>query len=452
MGKIQILFLAANPKNTSKLKLEEEVRAIDHALRDAEYRNRFNFETQLAVRLDNLQGYLLRYKPNIVHFSGHGSIAGEIIIEDNTGQGHPISSDALSQLFGVFRDTVRCVVLNACYTDEQAEAIAKQIDCVIGMTKAIGDDAAVGFASSFYQAIGFGRNIKDAFILGCNQINIANLNDQDVPQLLVKPGCYVNEMVFARRTNRKIMNKTKKPLVDLKLPPTRLTAKMLIPHGTPKYVARSTNESLVVNNTVKQTLEVEQVDKTPVLDTDKDEYYRGRTLSTLGNFEAAIKHFDNALRVNPQFYEAWCGKGANLYALNSSTENSKLLYEAIRCFDNASKINPQFTEAWYKKGLCLAKLGAVTCNLKRLKEAIECFDKALTINQQFAAGWCGKGMALDSWGGISRDAKRLSEAIECFDKALRINPRFIQAFNRKALSEKILKKWNINSSSSKKDN
>jgi hypothetical protein len=480
MGKIQILFLAANPKNTSKLKLEEEVRSIDDALREAEFRDRFNLETQFAVCLSNLQAHLLRYKPNIVHFSGHGSIAGEIIIEDNTGEGHPISSEALTQLFGVFKDTVRCVVLNACFTDEQAKAITQEIDCVIGMTKAIGDDSAVGFASSFYQAIGYGRNVKDAFVLGCNQINIANLNEQDTPQLLVRSGCNPQEIVFAR-ASAPIRSKTpKKPEVDFRGPPTRLTAKMLLPDVSPKNVFRSVEKISVAQDMVKtlkidyppektptlqtdnfepskkepmtqnkaeQTFKVDQAEKTASLQTDKVEYHQGRILQTLGKFEDAIKHYDNALKLNPGFYEAWCGKGTNLYTLNTNTRNTKLLYESINCFDIASQINPQFTEAWYKKGLCLAKLGVVTRNLKILNEAIDCFNSALKINQQFAAGWCGKGVALDSLGSITHDVKNLSDAIDCFDRALKINPQFTEAYNRKALSEKTLRIWKPNSSS-----
>ena len=36
---ITILFLAANPKNTTKLRLDEEIREIDQALRLSEYRD-----------------------------------------------------------------------------------------------------------------------------------------------------------------------------------------------------------------------------------------------------------------------------------------------------------------------------------------------------------------------------------------------------------------------------
>jgi hypothetical protein len=181
---IKILFLAANPRDTSRLRLDEEIRAIDHALQLAEFRSRFDIEQHWAIRVSDIQGCLLRHKPDIVHFSGHGSSSSDIILEDNSGNSCPLSPRALSHLFSVFRDNVRCVVLNACYSEQQAQAIANHIDCVIGMSNSIGDAAAVSFATSFYQAIGYGRDVKTAFELGCVQIDLERLGEQDTPRLL----------------------------------------------------------------------------------------------------------------------------------------------------------------------------------------------------------------------------------------------------------------------------
>jgi hypothetical protein len=181
---IKILFLAANPEDTAQLRLDEEIRGIDEALREAEFREKFDLEQQWAVRVGDLQTHLLRHQPDILHFSGHGSKASEIILEDIDGGSKPVSAHALSQLFSVLKGNLRCVVLNACYSEPQAQAIARHIDCVVGMSKAIGDAAAISFAVAFYQALGFGKDIKTAFDLGCVQINLENLHEQDTPKLL----------------------------------------------------------------------------------------------------------------------------------------------------------------------------------------------------------------------------------------------------------------------------
>jgi CHAT domain len=154
------------------------------SLRQAEFRDRFDIKQHWAVRVADLQGFLLRYKPDLIHFSGHGSASSQIILEDNSGKSHPVSPRALSQVFSVLKDNIRCVVLNACYSEQQAQAIAQHIDCVVGMSKAIGDAAAISFAAAFYQALGYGRNVKTAFDLGCAQIDLENLDEQDTPKLL----------------------------------------------------------------------------------------------------------------------------------------------------------------------------------------------------------------------------------------------------------------------------
>ncbi|MEH2391153.1 MAG: CHAT domain-containing protein [Nostoc sp.] len=181
---IKIIFLAANPLKTTHLKLDQESRSIDQALRQSEFRDKFEVTQHWAVRVSELQEILLRHKPDIVHFSGHGSQSSEIILQDNSDNSHPVSVRALSQLFSILKDNIRCVVMNACYSEAQAKAIAQHIDSVVGMSKAIKDDSAISFATSFYQALGYGRDVKTAFDLGCVQIDMENLDEQHTPQLL----------------------------------------------------------------------------------------------------------------------------------------------------------------------------------------------------------------------------------------------------------------------------
>lgn len=171
--KIKILVLAANPNDTNDLQLDEEVRAIDQALRQAQFRDQFDLISHWAVRVADLQELLLRHQPDIVHFSGHASKDNAIILETAEGGSAPVSVEALSDLFKLLKDNIRCVVLNACYSATQAQAIAQQIDVVIGMSNAVTDDAAINFAAAFYRALAFGRSIKTAFELGRNQIDLA---------------------------------------------------------------------------------------------------------------------------------------------------------------------------------------------------------------------------------------------------------------------------------------
>jgi hypothetical protein len=181
---IKILFLAANPLDTRPLMLAEEVRAIDQALQAARYRDRFELEQAHALQYPDLHNALLRHEPDIVHFSGHGSDAGELLLQQPDGNSQPITGETLGDLFRILKDNIRCVVLNACYTESQAQAIGEHIDAVVGMTNTIEDKAAVDFAAGFYTGIGYGRNLQTAFDLGRSRIQGVNLAEADKPRLL----------------------------------------------------------------------------------------------------------------------------------------------------------------------------------------------------------------------------------------------------------------------------
>ncbi len=62
----KVLFLLANPRDTYTLRLQEEVREVDAAIRQAEYRSSFDIRQHGAVRVMDLQGYMLRHRPEIV--------------------------------------------------------------------------------------------------------------------------------------------------------------------------------------------------------------------------------------------------------------------------------------------------------------------------------------------------------------------------------------------------
>ena len=182
----KILILAANPTGTSKLRLDEEVREIQNAHRKGRKREEIEIFSQWAVQVDDLRQTILYYKPNIVHFSGHGEGDDGLVLENEYGKKQLVSSESLAGLFKFFKNHVDCVVLNACYSEVQAEAIHEHINCVIGMNQSIGDKAAIEFATGFYEALTSGRNYQDSFGLGCNAIDLKNIPESQTPQFKIK--------------------------------------------------------------------------------------------------------------------------------------------------------------------------------------------------------------------------------------------------------------------------
>jgi len=183
----KILMLSANPKNTNPLRLGEEARKIQEALKLAKRREQFEIATFWAVRVEDLRRAMLDHQPNIVHFSGHGARTEGLAFEDNFGITQLVSGEALASLFELFRGIVECVLLNACYSEVQAQAIHQHVDYVIGMNQPIGDVAGIEFATGFYDALGAGESYDYAFRMGCNAIQLKGSQENLTPVIKSRP-------------------------------------------------------------------------------------------------------------------------------------------------------------------------------------------------------------------------------------------------------------------------
>jgi CHASE2 domain-containing sensor protein len=203
----KILILAANPLDTVRLSLEREVQAVRTTLQLSANRDRFTIEAKGAVRPEDLQQYMFDVKPQIVHFSGHGmgittpeheipstrkfTVSSDpnsqpegLVLEDDDGRSILVSGKTLSNLCALFSKDVVCVLLNACYSQQQAEEIVKYIPYVVGMKREIGDIAARKFSQGFYRAIWDDRSIEEAFASGKNAIELDGIPEELTPVLL----------------------------------------------------------------------------------------------------------------------------------------------------------------------------------------------------------------------------------------------------------------------------
>jgi len=181
-NELRVLFLAANPLSTTHIALDTEHREVSERVRMSAQRDQVNIVSRWAVRPRDLQQAILEVVPHIVHFSGHGTSLAGITLQGPGSSAIEVTSEALSSLFRIVNEDVRVVVLNACYSEHQAKAIAEHIDFVVGMRSSVTDVAACEFAAAFYQAIAYGKSIKTAFELGINAIQLEGLTgDEDIP-------------------------------------------------------------------------------------------------------------------------------------------------------------------------------------------------------------------------------------------------------------------------------
>jgi GTPase SAR1 family protein len=221
--KHKILFLAANPLGTDRLALDREARDIQVELEHSGFRDRFELVTRWAVQPLDLLRELRKLRPTVVHFSGHGgeesvgaSRPGAALHRDVVGPATPpraphqglffqgpdglrqlVSTQALEQTFGAAGSSVQLVVLNACYSEAQAQALLPHVGCVVGMHGSILDAAARSFAIGFYGGLGEHESIDAAFKQGRAAISLNGLDHHDRPQLAVRADLDARKLILA---------------------------------------------------------------------------------------------------------------------------------------------------------------------------------------------------------------------------------------------------------------
>lgn len=195
---ITVLFMASNPIDTSRLRLDEEVRSIQEMIRKSAHRDSIRFETRLAVRpLDILQA-INEINPTIVHFSGHGSDTEELVLQNADGFQHLVSKEAIVQTMATSSKKIRLVFFNSCFSNTQAQAVTEQVEAAIGMNSAIGDEAARVFAAQFYSGIGFGLPLEKAFGQAKSALLLENIPENNTPELYLQEGLEAAELIIVK--------------------------------------------------------------------------------------------------------------------------------------------------------------------------------------------------------------------------------------------------------------
>lgn len=184
---ISILFITASPQDLEMLQSGAEFRQIQELIQRSGLADRVQLLLpELATSPGRLAEALLRNNPDIIHFSGHGDKnEGLLLQHPQTGFFVAEPNDTLEALFRERRGRVRCVVLNACWSEQQAKSLSQHVPCVIAMNHKISDGAALQFSEGFYRALIYGCSIQSALFLGRMNITVAK-GEREIPQLLIQ--------------------------------------------------------------------------------------------------------------------------------------------------------------------------------------------------------------------------------------------------------------------------
>jgi|GEM_PF-2939024 len=161
----KVLILAASPIDTARLQGYAEVREIQDMYQRSNHREDFDVKLIPATRCQDFQQALLNHRPEIVHFVGHGVENAGLALEMDDGAAQLVTGDRLGEWFAVAK-SVKCVILNACYSEVQATAISQVVPCVIGTLYSFCDRAALEFSIAFYGALFARESYRAAFRMG----------------------------------------------------------------------------------------------------------------------------------------------------------------------------------------------------------------------------------------------------------------------------------------------
>lgn len=169
-----ILYIAASPQDPDlawlPLRSDLEMRKVKERLMMSRHPDEYRIEFCPAARWDDVSQALVDYDPQVVHFSGHGDSDGNLILENDAGGVALTTPEGLARLFSLHRSTIRCVIVNACYSARLAQALSTAIDHVVGMRSQIGDEAGIQFSVGFYTGLFAGQSVPAAFERGLAHI------------------------------------------------------------------------------------------------------------------------------------------------------------------------------------------------------------------------------------------------------------------------------------------
>ncbi len=137
IGKIRILFVGASPRGEDQLRVSEEHRAIEEAIKLSSGRDMLETTVLSAPTIDDLRRALLGSTFEVIHFSGHGD-GSSFLLHGDDGSAAEVSLDELCRLVER-HDSVRCVIFNSCNS-------AAQLSISVGPLTVAMDDEILRFA------------------------------------------------------------------------------------------------------------------------------------------------------------------------------------------------------------------------------------------------------------------------------------------------------------------
>lgn len=142
-----LLFATATPDGLAPLDVVADAAGVVEALHASFADPGWAVIVRHRVTLDDLVPLMLLFRPDVLHFSGHGDVWSRIWVEGDDDAGEQVPSGPLLRLVGGAVPPLQCVVWSACHSARLARATVKAgVPCAIGMSAEVNDLTAIQVA------------------------------------------------------------------------------------------------------------------------------------------------------------------------------------------------------------------------------------------------------------------------------------------------------------------
>lgn len=180
-----ILFLGAIPNNKLPLKVLAEFTMLQMVIEQGISREFYKIFYDFAISYEGLLKRANVVKPNIIHFSLHGSKTKGLYFVDefNFENESLVTLNEFENIICAITEKIKIegIIISACNSYDFGKIVSKYVDFAVVMNDFIADEAAVRFTRTFYATIFDEQNydIETAVRYGRLALSRINFTDAD---------------------------------------------------------------------------------------------------------------------------------------------------------------------------------------------------------------------------------------------------------------------------------
>jgi len=168
-------------------------------------------------------------------------------------------------------------------------------------------------------------------------------------------------------------------------------------------------------------------------------YNLGWTYAKLGRWSKAIEAYKQVIRINPNYAEAYYNMGVAYgklgYKESLSLERVEREYrlrlyieEEIKAYKQAIRINPDYAEAYYNMGLAFYS-SRIWDAIPSLLKAIEAYRQVIRIDPNYVGIYDNLVKSYNDLGTAYGIRGRYYEAMDAYRRAIQIKPDFAKGYS-----------------------